>query len=248
MVGSIVDKKEERPSLLHLIQIFGLGRVDWGIIELIFPEIETAVMVERISTLLINAETKLAWHDLPIIFIFREDREKAWLNIGRIFIKGSKSFWNRIYSLLLTRFNSIFIELLTKAIVWFICSLENNNVNKFLLKLQLFCSFFVDWSLSQAHWKISADWQTSSFVLMKKGLISLCLEPIPQTKSKQKIKKKIEIQQPLAHESILWICRKYLMTLEGPLKKFMLLHKWFDPIMTCCFCDLFYDDLLNSPS
>jgi hypothetical protein len=37
---------------------------------------------------------------------------------------------------------------------------------------------------------------------MKKGLISLCLEPIPQTKSKQKIKKKIEIQQPLAHESI----------------------------------------------
>ena len=65
-----------------------------------FPEIETAVMVERISTLLINAETKLAWHDLPIIFIFREDREKAWLNIGRIFIKGSKSFWNRIYSLL----------------------------------------------------------------------------------------------------------------------------------------------------
>lgn len=68
-------------------------------------------MVERISTLLINAETKLAWHDLPIIFIFREDREKAWLNIGRIFLKG-QSLLEFAYtdSLLLTRFNLILIE------------------------------------------------------------------------------------------------------------------------------------------
>ena len=55
-----------------------------------------------------------------------------------------------------------------------ICTLENNYVSKFLLKLEILCLLFVDQILSQAHWKIY--WASSLTFL----------EP---TKSKQKVNK-----------------------------------------------------------